>query len=145
MGILSTSADEIYELIYYTIPVDGMLVHKKINLELKKDIFGNALGVEAYGTYRRGGFWTKKDFTAEEPVQQIIDYLESVFTVPVFGDNHKFFEVKERSLAKIDNIFKERMEPLGAKKIRMVPYGADHGKLTVNEKMKDGDLLGRKA
>jgi hypothetical protein len=128
MSIFENSRDEIYELAYYTIPgSNGLPVHKKVNMRVKRDIMGNPTGTEIYGSWRKGGFWTEKDFEAEEPVQELMNRIDNLFDTSVVVDDKKFFESKQKMVKMIENAFKETLIPdHKAKLIQHIPYGADH-------------------
>jgi hypothetical protein len=128
MSIFENSRDEIYELAYYTIPgSNGLPVHKKVNMRVKRDIMGNPTGTEIYGSWRKGGFWTEKDFEAEEPVQELMNRIDNLFYTSVVVDDKKFFESKQKMVTMIENTFKETLIPdHKAKLIQHIPYGADH-------------------
>jgi hypothetical protein len=128
MSIFENSRDEIYELAYYTIPgSNGLPVHKKVNMRVKRDIMGNPTGTEIYGSWRKGGFWTEKDFEAEEPVQELMNRIDNLFDTSVVVDDKKFFESKQKMVKMIENTFKETLIPdHKAKLIQHIPYGADH-------------------
>jgi hypothetical protein len=128
MSIFENSRDEIYELAYYTIPgSNGLPVHKKVNMRVKRDIMGNPTGTEIYGSWRKGGFWTEKDFEAEEPVQELMNRIDNLFDTSVVVDDKKFFESKQKMVKMIENTFKETLIPdHKAKLIQYIPYGADH-------------------
>jgi hypothetical protein len=128
MSIIENSRDEIYELAYYTVPKEnGLPVHKKINMRVKRDIMGNPVETNIYGTWRKGGFWTEKDFEAEEPIQELMQRIDALFDVNVVLDDKKFFESKQKMVNLIESSFKETMIP--EYKVRLmqhIPYGADH-------------------
>jgi hypothetical protein len=128
MSIFENSRDEIYELAYYTIPgSNGLPVHKKVNMRVKRDIMGNPTGTEIYGSWRKGGFWTEKDFEAEEPVQELMNRIDNLFDTSVVVDDKRFFESKQKMVKMIENTFKETLIPdHKAKLIQHIPYGADH-------------------
>ena len=128
MSIFENSRDEIYELAYYTIPgSNGLPVHKKVNMRVKRDIMGNPTETEIYGSWRKGGFWTEKDFEAEEPVQELMNRIDNLFDTSVVVDDKKFFESKQKMAKMIENTFKETLIPdHKAKLIQHIPYGADH-------------------
>jgi hypothetical protein len=128
MSIFENSRDEIYELAYYTIPgSNGLPVHKKVNMRVKRDIMGNPTGTEIYGSWRKGGFWTEKDFEAEEPVQELMNRIDNLFDTSVVVDDKKFFESKQKMVKMIESTFKETLIPdHKAKLIQHIPYGADH-------------------
>ena len=143
MGIITTTGNETFEIVYYTIPGEnGREIHKRVNLEVKRDLFGNPTSVTAYGTWRRGGFWTKKDFAAEDPVKEMISYLDGNFDTNTIQNENKFYETKERCLQHIEKEFKEKMVPLGAKLIRIVPYGTAHEKITIGNDRKGDTNVG---
>jgi len=128
MSIFENSRDEIYELAYYTIPgSNGLPVHKKVNMRVKRDIMGNPTGTEIYGSWRKGGFWTEKDFEAEEPVQELMNRIDNLFDTSVVVDDKKFFESKQKMIKMIESVFKDTLIPdHKAKLIQHIPYGADH-------------------
>lgn len=128
MSIFENSRDEIYELAYYTIPgSNGLPVHKKVNMRVKRDIMGNPTGTEIYGSWRKGGFWTEKDFEAEEPIQELMNRIDNLFDTSVVVDDKRFFESKQKMIKMIENTFKETLIPdHKAKLIQHIPYGADH-------------------
>ena len=133
MSIIENSRDEIYELAYYTIPnQNGMPVHKKINMRVKRDIMGNPTGTEIFGTWRKGGFWTEKDFEAEEPITELMSRIDSLFDVDVVLDDKKFFDAKQKMAKQVETVFNETMIP--EYKVRLmqhIPYGADHNAMNV--------------
>ena len=128
MSIFENSRDEIYELAYYTIPgSNGLPVHKKVNMRVKRDIMGNPTGTEIYGSWRKGGFWTEKDFEAEEPIQELMNRIDNLFDTSVVVDDKRFFESKQKMIKMIEHTFKETLIPdHKAKLIQHIPYGADH-------------------
>ena len=128
MSIIENSRDEIYELAYYTIPnQNGTPVHKKINMKVKRDIMGNPTETLIFGTWRKGGFWTEKEFEAEEPIKELMTRIDGLFDVNIVLDDKKFFESKQKMAKQIEAVFKETMIP--EYKVRLmqhIPYGADH-------------------
>jgi predicted transcriptional regulator len=96
-------------------------------MRVKRDIMGNPTGTEIYGSWRKGGFWTEKDFEAEEPVQELMNRIDNLFDTSVVVDDKKFFESKQKMVKMIENTFKETLIPdHKAKLIQHIPYGADH-------------------
>lgn len=129
MSIIDQTKDEIYELAYYTIPNqnNGMPVHKKINMRVERDIMGSPIRTTIFGTWRKGGFWTEKDFEAEEPIKQLMSRIDSLFDVNVVLDDNAFFESKQKMTKQIETVFKETMIPeYKVRLIQHIPYGADH-------------------
>ena len=136
MSIFENSRDEVYELAYYTIPneVTGAPVHKKINMKVSRDLLGNAVATSIYGTWRRAGFWTEKEFSAEEPVNELIQKIDNLFDANVITDDKKFFEAKQKMSKLVESTFKDVMIPeKKAKLIQHIPYGVDHNALAITE------------
>ena len=136
MSILENSRDEVYELAYYTVPneVTGAPVHKKINMKVSRDIMGNAIATSIYGSWRRAGFWTEKEFPAEEPIADLIQRVDSLFDANVIIDDKKFFEAKRRMSKLVEDTFKNVMIPeKKAKLLEHIPYGVNHNALAITE------------
>jgi hypothetical protein len=132
MSILENAKDEVYELAYYTVPNENgnLPVHKKINMKVHRDIMGNPIKTEVYGSWRKGGFWTDKNFPAEEPISELITKLDNLFDTTIVADDKLFFKSKQTMSKMVEETFKNVMIPdKKAKLLEHIPYGVDHNAL----------------
>lgn len=123
--------DDIYEIIEYVIidPDKRREVHKKINIKFKKDLHGNIVAHEVYGTWRNMGFWTDKNFVAEEPIAKLIDKVDSMF-----NESKSIAEVKQQIYETMEKLIveDETMVNLKTKIGSTAAYGADHNTIDLH-------------
>lgn len=116
---------DVYQLVEYTIrnPDNGRVIHKRINISF--DSSGN---VNVFGTWRDRGFWTERDFVAEDPVDKIMMFIASKFSHrEVIEKDEKFAEKKQEVIEEIKKIINENpiMKELDAKLLKTAPYGSN--------------------
>ena len=122
---LSNFRDVNYEMIEYIItdPDTKRPVHKKINIKFITDLMGNAVNHSVYGSWRRMGFWTDKDFKAEPPVAKLLNDID----VMIHAKND-IGDIKSKIYGTMEKLVKEdeTMIELHARLGSSSAYGADH-------------------
>lgn len=116
---------DVYQLVEYTVknPETEKPIHKRLNIS-----FDSNGDVNVFGTWRNSGFWTERDFNAEEPIQKLIVFIASKFSHrDVIEKDEKFAEKKQEVVEEIKTIINKDpvMQSLEAKLLKTVPYGSN--------------------
>lgn len=105
-------------------------VHRRVNLQYKRNPFNGAiLSARIYGTWRRSGFWTEKDYKPEKGFEEIFTRAQAMFMNPeVIRRDEEFAKAK----AELDKEISNALNNVdGAEHVTLGVYGADHSHMSL--------------
>jgi hypothetical protein len=111
-------------------PETGRPIHKRINLQyIRNPISRAVISAKVFGSWRNRGFWTEKDYIAEEGLEPLFSKIQAKFMdADVISKDEKFAEVKNQIAKELKDIV-EKIE--GTKMTDVGVYGANHNDISL--------------
>ena len=125
-------SNDVYVLTEYIVKdkETGRDIHKKVNLQYIKHPLNKAImAAKVFGSWRKRGFWTDKDFEPEPGLTELMVKAQQDFLNPEIANNDKKFAEAKKTFIKAMTELIKNVE--GATIYNAPVYGSDHSNFSL--------------